>query len=160
MILMKRFAKYFTVSLSALLVGGLLLAGTVRPPKNPAEWSIDGPKSIAAGETAEFTLTLKAKQGVKINQYPKIRWSVAADDALVASESKVELGNDNPPPPDNMDANYFHAIDPLRLNISIAEGAAAGEQTVKTKLRYFYCVTESGFCAPARVTLEVPIRVE
>ena len=59
-----------------------------------------------------------------------------------------------------MDANYFHAIDPLRLNISIAEGAAAGEQTVKTKLRYFYCVTESGFCAPARVTLEVPIRVE
>ena len=39
------------------------------------------------------------------------------------------------------------------------EGAKAGRHEVEAKLVYFYCVKKSGFCAPSRVTLKIPIEI-
>ncbi len=116
------------------------------------------PPTVAAGSEAEVTLTLTVNPGFKLNRYPKVKLVVPAVDGLVAA-GEVTSGSDAPPPPDKLETNYFKSVDPLRLRLSVASSAPKGRHDVDAKLSYFYCVAASGYCAPARIPLKIPITV-
>jgi hypothetical protein len=117
------------------------------------------PESAAAGSDAAVTVTLTTKPGIKMNKYPKIKVQVPAVEGLVGL-AEQSLGNPGPPAADQLDANYFHGgIDPLTLTLHLDPHAAKGRHDIKAKLSYFYCVAASGYCAPAKTELSIPVTI-
>ena len=131
-----------------------------RPPAEPAKIRISvAPTAVPPGGRAEVALDLAAAPGVKINRYPKIRLSVAPRAGVVRG-GDATLGHDAPPPLDAAGTNYFgETIDPIRLPLEVDASAAPGRHELDATVTYFYCVTASGFCAPSRTAVKVPIEV-
>ena len=50
-------------------------------------------------------------------------------------------------------------VDPIVLELGIDEKASAGTHDVESRLTYYYCVKASGFCAPKRLAVNLPITV-
>lgn len=133
----------------------------IKPPAVPASWTTDAPAAAAPGDTVTLSLTLQPKPGIKVNRYPRISWGISRDDNPVADDVKAELGSETALPFDATDADrYFSSIDPIELAVRVDPNASRGDHTLKTKLKYFYCVSKSGFCAPKKVSVEIPIRIE
>jgi len=144
---------------TSLTVTGLV-AGSPKPPAKPADIDISvAPGSVKPGGTAEVTLMLDPIEGVKINRYPKIKLQVPGQDGLVL-QSEAAVGNDAPPPPGKSKANYFDVLDPVVLSLKLDESAEKGEHEIDAKLTYFVCVPASGFCAPKRVAVKIPVDVK
>ncbi len=145
--------------LAALGLGLAVAAASPKPPENPAVLDVKvDPPAVSPGAEARVTVKLVPQSGIKINRYPKMKLTVPVLEGVVAS-AEVAVGNDAPPPPDRLDDNYYQEVDPLVLALAVDPGAASGAHKVPAKLRYFYCVTASGFCAPKQATLEIPIHV-
>ena len=149
---------------ASFVIGTAALAAmAAEPPKPPAEpariaISVE-PESIPPGGRAEATLTLAPIAGVVINRYPKITLKVAETAGLVHA-AEVAVGNDAPPPPDDSSgSNYFDAVDPVRLTLNFDDAITPGAHDIDGKLKYYYCVKKSGFCAPKTVTVKIPVRV-
>lgn len=103
-------------------------------------------------------MQLSVNPGFKLNKYPKVKLAVPGVEGLVAGGETV-IGSDAPPPPDRIETNYFKAVDPLRLRLAVKPGAASGPHDVDAKLSFFYCVAASGFCAPGKLALKIPVNV-
>ncbi len=149
----------------AVLVVGLglfsadLAAAPPKPPKEPAKIKVSvAPAKVAPGSEARVTVVLTPIDGVKINKYPKVRLRVAEQEGLVAA-GEVWVGSAKPPPPDQLDKNYFETVDPLVLGLSVADAARTGSHRIEAKLSYAYCVIASGFCAPTTVPVMIPLDV-
>lgn len=141
--------------LSALAVQ----ATTVKPPKVPAKITIEvDPESVAPGGEASVKLTLDPITGVKINRYPKIKLQVPESEGLVGA-AQVAIGNEKPPPAGQKN-NYWETVEPVTLTLAVDESASSGEHEIEAKLTYFFCMPASGFCAPKRVPVTIPISVE
>jgi hypothetical protein len=146
-----------------VIAAATLVAMAAQPPKPPAEpakiaISVE-PESVSPGGRAEATLTLAPIEGVVINRYPKITLKVAETEGLVHA-AEVAVGNDAPPPPDDKSgSNYFDEVDPVRLTLSFDEAVKSGAHEIDGKLKYYYCVKKSGFCAPKRMTVKIPVRI-
>ena len=149
-----------TIVLLLAAAGGLALAAAPSgPPAEPARIQVTvDPQNVPAGSHAEVTLLLTPKSGIRINRYPKIKLTVPGVNGLV-DEAEVSLGNDAPPPAGQMESNYFDEIDPLRLRLSIDGAARPGTHEIEGRLVYYYCVKKSGFCAPARKTVQLPVSI-
>jgi hypothetical protein len=152
------------IAVGFLLLGPALAtvvsaAATSAPAGDPASFEISvAPAAVQAGGDAQVSLRLVPAKGIKINRYPKIKLVVAEQPNLVGAVEGV-LGNSEPPPADKLDANYFTTIDPLTVSLSIASAAAKGRHEIPARLSYFYCVAASGYCAPAKVQVKIPIIV-
>ena len=134
-------------------------AGAAGPVKEPAKIVVTtSPDATAAGAESHVTLQLTPAPGIKINKYPKIQLKVAAQDGLVGAAAAA-IGNSEPPPPDQIEGNYFKTVDPVELKLPIAASATPGKHDVAAQLVYYYCVAASGFCAPAKVPVSIPITV-
>jgi hypothetical protein len=117
------------------------------------------PTTIGPGSDASVTVKLDPKPGIKMNKYPKIKLQVPAVPGLVGAAEQT-LGNPAPPPADQLESNYFHgAVDPLTLTLHLDGHAAKGPHQIPAKLSYFYCVAASGFCAPAKAELTIPVTI-
>jgi hypothetical protein len=77
----------------------------------------------------------------------------------LVSGAETSLGSDAPPPPDRLETNYFTSLEPLRLRLDVQPSAAPGRHDVDAKLSYFYCVAASGYCAPGRIPIKIPLLV-
>jgi hypothetical protein len=146
----------------ALAVALSGVSASVKPPKNPAKIIVDvTPQAVSPGGEAEVTLKLEPIDGVKINRYPKIKLRVPVHEGLVA-ETEGSIGSSTPPPPDQKDkkANYWNKVDPLIVKLTLDEAATSGNHEIDAKLVYYFCVPASGFCAPKRVPLKIPIVIE
>jgi len=151
------------------LLSGLLLAAAfcavvqaapAKPPAVPAKLDISvSPGELEPGAQARVLIRLEPIEGVKINRYPKIKLSVPAQEGLV-EQAKAEIGNDSPPPPDKMETNYYKTVDPVELDLVLSPQAPQGKHEVEGTLKYFYCVTKSGFCAPKSAPVKIPIVVK
>jgi hypothetical protein len=155
--------KICPVVLLLLLTGGFaalaLAGGAPKPPAMPAKIEVDvAPEEVAPGGRAQVTVKLEPIAGVRINRYPQITLKVAARDGLVRA-GEVTVGNTTPPPPDKMSTNYFETVDPLKLDLDLDESAPPGSHKVAGQLIYYYCVKASGFCAPKKTSVEIPIEV-
>jgi len=117
------------------------------------------PVAVAAGGEAKATLQLTPNPGIKLNKYPKIKIRIPESAGLVAA-AEASIGNPEPPPADNLDANYYHgAVDPLSVTFRVDHAAGKGKHAVAGELRYFYCVAASGYCAPAKVAVTIPVTI-
>ncbi len=139
------------------------LAGTsraeVKPPAKPAEVRISvSPEGVAPGQPLRVRLDLQPIAGVKLNRYPKVKLQVAEQDGLVGAV-EAAVGNDTPPPVEKMNANYFDKFDGLELELQVDRHAQPGPHELDATLTYFYCMPASGFCAPHRAAITIPLTV-
>jgi len=117
------------------------------------------PAAVGAGTDAAVTVKLDPKPGIKMNKFPKIKLQIPAVVGLVDA-AEQSLGTTAPPPADRLDENYFHGgVDPLNLTLHLDGGAAKGRHDIHAKLSYFYCVAASGYCAPAKTDVTIPVTV-
>jgi len=117
------------------------------------------PEAVGAGSAASVTVKLEPKPGIKMNKYPKIKVQIPAVPGLVDA-AELSLGNAAAPPADQLDSNYFHGgVDPLTLTLHLDPQAAKGRHEILGKLSYFYCVAASGYCAPAKAELTIPVTI-
>jgi hypothetical protein len=117
------------------------------------------PESVPSGSEAAVTVQLDPKPGIKLNKYPKIKLQVPEVAGLVAA-AEQSMGNPSPPPADQLDANYFHgSVDPLKVTLHMDAQAAKGRHDLHAKLSYFYCVAASGYCAPGKAEVTIPVMV-
>jgi hypothetical protein len=129
------------------------------PAGEPAAFRIEvSPAVVEPGQAVEVRLMLEPAPGIKINKYPRVRLKIPATPGVVA-EAEGSVGADAPPPPDQLESNYFKTIDPLRTTVPVDPDAGAGAHEIPAKLSYFYCVASSGYCAPARVDVKIPIEI-
>ncbi|HEX4825231.1 MAG TPA: hypothetical protein VFV19_13065 [Candidatus Polarisedimenticolaceae bacterium] len=148
---------------------GLALALAPGSPAPRAAEEADGPPvkiavsvsptAVTAGGDAKATFQLTPNPGIKLNKYPKIKIRIPESAGLV-SAAEASIGNPAPPAADNLDANYYHgAVDPLAVTVHLDAAAAKGKHDLQGELRYFYCVAASGYCAPAKVAVTIPVTV-
>jgi hypothetical protein len=117
------------------------------------------PEALGAGSNASVTVRLEPNPGIKMNKYPKIKVQIPAVPGLVDA-AEQSLGNAAAPPPDQLDSNYFHGgVDPLTLTLHVDPQAVKGPHEIHGKLSYFYCVAASGYCAPAKAELTIPVTI-
>jgi hypothetical protein len=117
------------------------------------------PAAVGAGSDASVVVSISPNAGIKMNKYPKIKLKVPAVEGLTDG-GEQSLGNSGPPPADQMETNYFKGgVDPLKIVLRVAPQAAKGRHDVPAQLSYFYCVAASGYCAPAKAELKIPVTV-
>ena len=152
-----------SASIAVLAVGFSWIAAAV--PSNgadgaPLKFTVStSPEAVGPGSETSVTLQLETKPGIKLNKYPKIKLEVPAVAGLVAA-AEQSMGNTAAPPLDQMDSNYFHgSIDPMKLALHVDAEAPKGRHELHAKLSYFYCVAASGYCAPAKADVTIPITV-
>jgi hypothetical protein len=63
------------------------------------------------------------------------------------------------PPLEHAEKNYYTTVDPVSVKVSVDPKAPKGAHKVPAKFTYYYCVAASGFCAPERATLTIPLQV-
>lgn len=146
--------------LTNLIVSVALSAGPGAIPagENATLKILVEPTPAAAGTEARVTAQLVPNAGIKINKYPKIKLAVAEQAGLVAP-AEASVGASAPPPPEDLESNYFKTIDPVSLPLKLDPKAAKGKHEIPARLTYFYCVAASGYCAPARVNVKIPVEV-
>jgi len=133
--------------------------GAPAPVKEPAKLTITtAPEPAAAGSESVVTLELTPVEGIKINKYPKVQFKVSELPGVVGAAS-ASVGSAEPPPPDKIEGNYFKTVDPVELKVPISAKATSGKHEVPAQVIYYYCVAASGFCAPAKIPVTIPIVV-
>ena len=145
-------------SLAALAVpAGAKGAGAEDDPVS-MEIRVD-PKTASPGEQVRVTVQLTPNPGFKLNKYPQITLKVPEVDGVVAA-AEGAVGSKTPPPPEEMDDNYFKMVDPLVVTLNLDPDLKAGRHEIVAKLKYFYCVKVSGYCAPMREEITIPVTVK
>jgi len=154
-----RHLRVFSAACIGLAAAAALSAAPAKPPKEPAKLEISvTPQAVGAGEEARVTVHIRPIEGIKVNRYPKIKLEIPARQGLVG-EARAEVGNDTPPPPEQLSSNYFETVDPVELTLRLDSAAPKGTHEIDGKLTYYYCVAASGFCAPARVPVKIALAV-
>jgi hypothetical protein len=142
-----------------LLAAGLAVAAPTPEKEAPARIDISvSPESVTAGGETRVRVQLVPSSGIKINRYPRIKLEVPAQEGLVLA-SEASVGNSAPPPAGETEANYFKAVDPVQLDLHLAGNVEPGRHEIPAKLTYYYCVAASGYCAPSRVQVKIPVTV-
>lgn len=114
-------------------------------------------RPVASGSEGEAIVTLTPPAGIRLNQYPPIRLTLEASPPLVFPQQEIKLGLDKMP--DDLESNPFERVDPIHVKFQVGKHDGDGQIPVKGKLRFFYCVAKSGYCAPGvkTVSFSVPI---
>jgi len=146
--------------LSLLIFFGIALSAAAAAGETPVKVDVAvSPETVGAGSDASVVVTIATKPGIKMNKYPKIKLQIPAVAGLIEG-AEQSLGNAAPPPPDKMETNYFHGgVDPLKVTLHVDPQAEKGRHEVHAQLSYFYCVAASGYCAPAKAELTIPVTV-
>jgi hypothetical protein len=150
-----------TITLFSCLFLAVLLTMPVAadPLAKSADIKVEiSPETLHPGDSARITVWIAPLEGVKINRYPKIKLKIPALEGVVEA-ALTEIGDEKPPPPDKLETNYYATVDPVVLELPISATAPTGTHKLDAKLNYFYCVKKSGFCAPARLSLEIDLDV-
>jgi len=157
---MKNLAVFSAFLILAVVQAAAAPQGGPTPAEAPVKVSVEvSPAEVDAGSTTSVTVKIAPKPGIKMNKYPKIKLRIPAVPGLVDA-AEQSIGNAAAPPADQMDTNYFHGgVDPLTLALHLDKGAAKGPHEIQAKLSYFYCVAASGYCAPAKADVTIPLTV-
>ena len=146
---------------SFLAVLPLFLAGpgAGKPAGDPAKLVITvTPPQAAPGEAVEVMVRVEPNPGIKVNRYPKMKLQVPASAGLVG-EAEVSVGAAGMPPLEQAEANYYKTVDPVSVRVTLDAKAPKGSHKVAAKFTYYYCVAASGFCAPERASITIPLDV-
>ena len=133
-------------------------AGTPAAPEIDLKIKIAVPeRPVPAGAEGEAVVTLAPPSGIHLNQYPPIRLTLEPSPPLVFPKTEIKVGLDKMP--ENLEQNPFTTIDPIHVKFSVGKHDGDGRISVKGKLRFFYCVAKSGYCAPGAkdISFSVPV---
>jgi len=157
---MKTLVTSLAMVIFAVSVAGAAPDGRPAASEAPVKIAISvSPTAVAAGAETSVTVRLDPKSGIKLNKYPKIKLQVPAVPGLVEA-AEQSMGNSGPPPADQLESNYFHGgTDPLKVTLHLDALAVKGPHDIRAKLSYFYCVAASGYCAPAKTEVTIPVTV-
>ncbi len=143
-------------------LGPLVAAGPIaatRAGSDPVRLRVSvSPETVAPGGELVAMFELTPSAGIKLTRYPKIRIEVPAQEGLASPASKA-LGSDGPPPPDGLASNYFDKLDPIRLDLKLDSAVGRGRRELTARVSYAYCVTASGYCAPVKTEVRIPVTV-
>ena len=114
------------------------------------------PTPAAPGAETRVSVTVGPPKGVSLNRYPGIRLKIEEAPGLKAKDREAFVGSDEPVP--DPDQAYFGESETLSLRV-IPERRGGTMRTIRARLTYFYCVKESGYCAPGKQTVEIPVEV-
>jgi len=157
--------KTSVVALCLASLGLVVPAWAVPSPRTPADEApvdvtiVVAPEAVPAGGETSVTVRLLPRSGIKLNKYPKIRLQIPAAVGVVQA-AEGSIGAAGPPAADQLEANYYKgSVDPLTVPLRLDESVSKGRHDVVGKLSYFYCVAASGYCAPAKVDVTIPVTV-
>jgi hypothetical protein len=151
---MPRLPVLIAIAAAALAPHASAAATERRPPVKLQVETSQEPSPGRLGQELEVLVRVGPPEGVELNRYPGIRLEIEDAPGFRAEERRVFLGSEKPVADPKL--AYFKEIAPLRLGL-VPDGAGPGTRTIRARLVYFYCVTASGFCAPGRQTLEIPV---
>ncbi len=145
-----------TLLFSAALASG---PGATKPAGDPAKLVVTvNPAAAAPGQQVEVVVRVEPNPGIKVNRYPKMKLQVPATAGLVG-EAEVSVGASEMPPLEQAEQNYYKTVDPVTVKVSVDPKAPKGAHKVQAKFTYYYCVAASGYCAPERASLTIPLQV-
>jgi hypothetical protein len=134
-------------------------ASAEKPAGDPAKLVITvTPANVAAGNAVEVVVRVEPNPGIKVNRYPKMKLQIPASAGLVA-EAEASVGASEMPPLERAEANYYKTVDPVAVTVSVDPKAPKGTHKVPARFTYFYCVAASGYCAPERASITIPVTV-
>jgi len=132
-------------------------AAEPHPPAEPAKLHLSvHPQVTAPGSQVELVVAFEPAAGVKIARYPGVKVRVSARDGLIA-ENQLTAGDTKPPPPDQLDRNYFESLDPLRLKVQLDRRAPLGRHELEGDVTYYSCT--DGLCSRNKVRVKFPVQV-
>jgi hypothetical protein len=147
-----RSAAIAHIAVISVAVG--LLAVVTTPASPPAKRSkVDVPvvitppaDAVSPGERGEIKFLLSPPAGIKINRYPPVRLKLEPPERIDLDAAEFRQGSDKPiaDPKDFP----FKTIEPLVVGFSVKPDARPGTTRVAGQIKFVYCVTSSGFCAP------------
>jgi hypothetical protein len=108
-----------------------------------------------AGQPVTVRVAVEPPAGIKLNQYPGITLKVTGTDGVTLESAEAFVGTKKPIA-DPAQFGFKH-IDPLTLK---ATSGRPGARTLEGTLTYFYCVIESGYCAPGELKLRIPVSIK
>ncbi|MBP7149758.1 MAG: hypothetical protein KBD01_19705 [Acidobacteria bacterium] len=111
------------------------------------------PDPIPVGREATVKIAVTPPRGIALNQYPGITLKLDRSDALRTASNEAFVGTHEPI--EDPDKFAFRRIDPLVLKVTPTRAGAE----LSGMLTFFYCVKASGFCAPGKQEVRLPLRV-
>ncbi len=141
------------------LVAALAAAPSASAAKRPVTPTLgvavaQAPDPVRPGNSATVALTVTPPEGILLNRYPGIRLRITPSDVADASEPEVFVGSRTPI--EDPDEVYFDGPVPIGVDLVTKRGAREAGR-LEGQLRFFYCVKKSGFCAPGRQDVSIPI---
>jgi hypothetical protein len=132
-----------------VLVGLLLLA----PPTHFEVTAAFTPKGAAQGEVA-VTFTGKDSD-VRINETPAPRLKLEPGQVLQeVPPAPAPAAKEGSGPGKYLDTTW-----PVVFPVAVGRPSAAGPQTVKGAVTYFYCSKREGWCRKGTASLEIPVKL-
>jgi hypothetical protein len=95
------------------------------------------------------------RDDVHINEQPAPRLRLAAEQGVLAYDPPKQP----PQPADPANPKYLDLSQPVRFEMSWAEGAPSGVQAVPATLTYFYCSSREHWCRRGHIAIEIPVQV-
>jgi hypothetical protein len=129
-----------------------------KPGEIDLKVEISVPESpLSTGTAGEAVVTLTPPSGIHLNKYPPIRVTMDEAKGIVFDPSTVKVGLEAMP--DDPEQNPFKKVDPIHLKFTVGDHDGDSKIPVKGKLRFYYCVAASGFCAPGskEITFTIPV---
>lgn len=146
-----------SILLAAVLVAALAPQPSLALKPGPApEMKLkitQDPDPLKAGTGGVVRVLIEPPEGITLNRYPGIKLVIEKPGGVSLGSSEAFVGTTTPI--ENPDEFAFKKIEPLELKLTPTR---AGTAELEGTLTFTYCVKASGFCAPAKQKIKVPVR--
>lgn len=112
------------------------------------------PSALKAGAKAELRVVVEPPAGIRLNRYPGITLEIGKARGVKLTSSKAFVGVTEPIA--DISKFGFETIDPLVLELVPQK---RGHLVLEGTLKFFYCVKKSGYCAPGKQKIKIPLDV-
>lgn len=147
-------ARFLTATLIlAACAPQVLAAGGLKAPDLKLTVT-QSPDPGKPGAAVKISVAVEPPEGIKLNQYPGITLKVTPPAGLTLDSNEAFVGTKKPI--DDPEQFGFKHIDPLVLQGKVGGG---GTKTLEGTLSFFYCVKASGYCAPGKMPVKIPVKV-
>jgi len=111
------------------------------------------PDPLRLGGEGLVRVLVEPPEGITLNRYPGIKLAIEKSTGLTPGASGAFVGTTTPI--DDPNEFAFKKIEPLELKVTPTR---SGTGEIEGTLTFTYCVKASGFCAPAKQKVKLPVR--
>ena len=112
------------------------------------------PSGLQNGVKAELRVVVEPPPGIRLNRYPGITLQIDKARGVELNSNTAFVGVTEPIA--DVSKFGFETIDPLVLEIVPRR---RGHLMLQGTLKFFYCVKKSGYCAPGKQKIKIPLDV-